>query len=353
MLSISEDANLGAPGITPAPDQLTFDGGTLQATATFTLNANRGITLNMGGGTFDVTNANVLTYGGTITGTGNLTKVGTGTLTLAGVNTYTGITTINAGVLSISQDANLGTAPASGGGGPLTFNGGTLQATASFTLNANRGVTLNGGGGTFDVTAANFLTYDGVITGTGDLTKIGTGTLALGGVNTYTGSTTVNAGFLQASSADAFSEASAFTVNTGAILDLNGFDNTVGSFSGSGLVTDSVLLPAILTVGGDNTSTTFSGILEGPGTLSLTKVGTGTLTLTGTNTYTGVTTIDAGVLSISQDANLGTAPGAPVDDQLTLNGGTLQVTASFTLNANRGVTLDAGAGHSMSSAGMC
>ena len=61
-------------------DHLSFDGGTLQATATLELNANRGILLNAEGGTFDVTTtegeANVLTYGGMITGTGNLTKIG-------------------------------------------------------------------------------------------------------------------------------------------------------------------------------------------------------------------------------------------------------------------------------------
>jgi fibronectin-binding autotransporter adhesin len=347
VLSISQDSNLGisptSPGV-PVANQLTFNGGMLQATATFALAAFRGITLDAGGGTFDVTAANVLTYGGVIAGAGGLTKIDAGTLTLAGVNTYTGITTINAGVLSISQDANLGTVPGAPVADQLSLNGGTLQATASFTLSANRGVTLDLGGGTIDVTGANVLTYDGVIAGTGNLAKIGTGALTLGGVNAYSGSTTLIAGILMADSAGAFSGNSSFIVNAGAELDLHGFSNTVGSLSGSGLVTDSVLLPATLTVGGDNTSTTFSGILGGPGILSLTKVGTGTLTLTGTNTYTGVTTIDAGVLSISQDANLGTAPGALVDDQLTLNGGTLQVTASFTLNANRGVTLDTGGG---------
>ena len=64
----------------------------------------------------------------------------------------------------------------------------------------------------------------------------------------------------------------------------------------------------------------------------------------GDNTYSGITTINAGVLSISQDANLGSPPSAPVANQLTLNGGTLQATASFALNANRGITLVSGEG---------
>ena len=71
-----------------------------------------------------------------------------------------------------------------------------LQATASFTLNPNRGVTLSAGA-TFDVTGANALTYNGVITGPGSLTKVDTGTLALGGASIYTGGTIISAGTFQ------------------------------------------------------------------------------------------------------------------------------------------------------------
>ena len=60
---------------------------------------------------------------------------------------------------------------------------------------------------------------------------------------------------------------------------------------------------ATLTTGGNNTSTTFSGVIQdGAGVTGLTKVGTGTFTLTGANTYTGGTTISAGTLQIGNGA---------------------------------------------------
>jgi len=91
-----------------------------------------------------------------------------------------------------------------------------------------------------------------------------------------------------------------------------------------------------LTVGSNNASTTVSGVISGAGG-SLTKVGTGTLTLTGTNTYNGGTNVNGGVIAISTDANLGAAPGP-----LSFAGGTLQTNAG--LSSTRNVTLNPGGG---------
>jgi autotransporter-associated beta strand protein len=229
-----------------------------------------------------------------ISGTGTLTMAGTGTLTISGTNTYSGGTNLDAGIIAITNDANLGT-------GPLSFNGGTLEALSGII--SSKPITLNTGGGTFLADASTSSTLAGDISGAGSFIKLGGGTLTLTGTNTYAGATTVSAGVLQAGSTGTFNAASSFTVNAGATLDLNGFDNTVGSLSGSGVVTNTggeSPSNATLTVGADNTSTTFSGRLQDglSSTLALDKVGTGTLTVTGTNTYTGTTTVDDGSLIV-------------------------------------------------------
>src|SRR5208283_4944851 len=103
------------------------------------------------------------------------------------------------------------------------------------------------------------VTFAGAISGTGSVGQIGTGTTILTGTNTYTGGTTIIAGTLQAGSPTGFSPNSEFTVNS--ILDLHGFNNTIGSLSGTGTVLNNDAATATLTVGIDNTNTTFSGVL--------------------------------------------------------------------------------------------
>ena len=226
----------------PVADSITLGTatavGTLRLDTTMTLDPNRGITLvaGTGGGQLSTgTSAVTATYNGIITGAGNLTKTGLGTWVLGGTNTYTGVTTtFGGGVLSISSEANIGITPAAPVAGSITLagatTGGTLRTTADITLSPNRGVLLNAGqptatkndpttavGGTLDVASGTTLTVPGVISGTaaatgderhdlptpfstgpGRLTKIGAGTLVVSGDNTYTGSTTINAGTLLA-----------------------------------------------------------------------------------------------------------------------------------------------------------
>jgi autotransporter-associated beta strand protein len=95
----------------------------------------------------------------------------------------------------------------------------------------------------------------------------------------------------------------AVQIGAAATLDLGGNNQSFGSLSGA--AGSKVLLESgNLTVGSNNTSTTFSGAISGTG--SLIKSGAGTLTLAGANTYTGGTTITAGTLAIGAASALPT-----------------------------------------------
>ena len=334
-------------------ETLTYVGGTTISAGTLQV-GNGGTTGSIAGnvldnGTLAFDRSDSVTFGGTISGAGVVSQNGTGTTTLTATNNYSGGTNLNNGTLAVDSDANLGT-------GQLSFNGGTLEAlSAGGGIISSKAITLNAAGGTFLADAGTVSKLSGAITGIGAWTKTGTGALNLSGANNYTGATTVSAGVLQAGSVSAFSPRSAFTVNTGAVLDLNGFNNVVGSLSGSGLVsnTGGIGVPsnATLSVGADNTSTTFSGTLQdGRSTLALTKVGTGTLIVTGINTYTGSTTVDAGSLivdgTIASSQTLvnaggllggrGSLSGALVNGGIVSPGdspGTLTVSGNYTQSA--------------------
>jgi autotransporter-associated beta strand protein len=113
-------------------------------------------------------------------------KTGGGTLTLTGTNTYKGGTTVTAGILQI-------------GNGPT---GGSI-----------RGDVTDNGALVFDRNAS--VTFGGVVSGTGNLSQVGSGTLILKGTSTYTGTTTVAAGTLQVAGELGNT---AVTVKTGATL---------------------------------------------------------------------------------------------------------------------------------------
>ncbi|WP_156943076.1 autotransporter-associated beta strand repeat-containing protein [Pseudogulbenkiania sp. MAI-1] len=312
---VAADAALGAAG-----GGLTLNNGTLATTATH--DSARTITLT-GNGIIDVADATTLTENGQISGGGGLTKAGAGTLVLCGSD-YTGSTTVSAGTLKACKANALAAASATtvAAGATLDLNGydqtvGSLAGDGHVTLGS---ANLTTGGD-------NSTTFSGGITGTGSLTKTGSGTLTLSGDNDYSGATTVSGGTLKAGKAGSLASDSAITVATGATLDLNGFDQTIGSLAGAGHVT---LGSAKLTTGGDNGSTTFSGDIAGTGSLS--KTGSGTLTLSGSNSYSGGTTVNAGTLQVAVDSALGDASG-----NVTLNGGTLQTTAD--MSTGRKITL--------------
>ena len=271
----------------------------------------------------EIGNSGTLAFSGSSSaGTAKIVNNLDSAIAFSGNSTAAQSTINNAGKLAFSGSSSAGDAKiTTGGGGLTTFAGNATGGTAYLIADAGAtvdisqvasGVSLGTieGAGTFrlggkvlTVGSGNLsTTVDGVIEdgglggGTGgSLVKVGTGMLTLGGTTTYTGRTDVQAGTLQAGADDALAEKSAFTIAEDATLDLAGFKATIGSLAGAGAVTLNATTSA-LSVGGDGTSTVFSGTISGEGGLN--KFGAGTLALTAANTYQGTTTITGGTLQV-------------------------------------------------------
>ncbi|KQV04380.1 autotransporter outer membrane beta-barrel domain-containing protein [Devosia sp. Root105] len=194
-----------------------------------------------------------------------------------------------------------------GGAGKVAFDGGSLKLTANqsflFSGFQTGDITLEDGGGTID-TGTFSVHMDPGLVGEGGFTKKGTGTLNVYGASTYEGPTLISAGTLRAREIGVLSAASAYEVASGATLRIDSNKTqTIGSLAGAGTVQlgnpqtmNTAAGSAQLTLGGNNASTTFSGVLAGKG--QLIKTGTGTLTLSGSNTFTGTTTVSGGGLNV-------------------------------------------------------
>ena len=349
--------------VTPSAGRLVFD--QLVTSGSFTLgglsgSANLALQNNAstpGPITLAVGNNNAsATYSGVLTGPGGLTKIGAGTLILTGTNSYAGQTNITSGLLQLG-DGNSGddgsiagnitdnailvynlassqtySGVIGGAGSVVEAGSGTLVLTRANTFSGGMILTggtlqlgdgtnghdgsLTGSGGVTDNAALVYdlygtQTYSGVITGFGSLTKLGGGTLMLQGANTFSGPATINSGILNLSNSNAL-QASTVAPNGGSVAfdqSVTGDAFTFGGLTGSGNLSlqnnAAIPAPIALTVGDNNSSTTYSGALSGPG--SLTKVGTGTLVLSGSNGYTGATTVSGGMLEVTSKKALAAA----------------------------------------------
>ena len=315
---------------------------------------------------------------------GGLIQAGTGPVTITGTSAYAGDITANAGA------GTLYIAPSSGGA--VNYSGGFFGGgTVSFNI-AN--VALGGGASnftgkllfqkacpvTFEPAAGIVGTFSCVVGNTGSITQGGSGgTTVLTGHNTYTGSTTIGQGALQADIGVGIPSTS-FLNLTGGVLQSNSavtFTRSLGTSgstfewssgggfaAGGGAMTVNIGNGAALTWGtsagsqivgtldlnspsaaavttfqnkvalngatrtifvDDNPNSTadyavMSGVISG--SAGITKTGSGLLSLTASNTYTGTTTISGG----SMQATVGT--GIPTNGLLALDGGILQTTAT-------------------------
>jgi autotransporter-associated beta strand protein len=309
--TVNTGGTLDLRNVTGVAEPITLVGGTL-ATSTGSSSVTSPMTIT-GASTIDV-DGTQLTLSNTVSGSGSLEKEGSGTLILAAANTYTGATTVNAGTLAITNVGALGASSAgttvnaggtldlrnvTGVSEPITLAGGTL-ATSTGTSSVTAPVALTANS-TISVTGTS-LEITNVVSGSGGLTKTGSGILELDAVNTYTGATSVDAGTLKLGANASIADSDKVTVN--GTLDMSAITSNVyiQSLAGSGSVISGSVAPnsLVITDAGD----TFSGVLSGTGGL---RIAGGTQTLTGINTYTGPTVVDpganliAGVQSIPGD----------------------------------------------------
>ncbi|HEX4414692.1 MAG TPA: autotransporter-associated beta strand repeat-containing protein, partial [Lacipirellulaceae bacterium] len=286
-----------------------------------------------------------------IAGSSGLIKNGPGTLNLQSASTYTGNTTINEGVLGISN-ASLGALPGAPTPNIQINNGATLRFNANnLILSANRQMVMGSGGGVID-TAGNNASIAGTISGS-TLTKTGAGTLTLSGANTHSG-TAVNGGTLNVAADTGLGTAPAtFTTGNvtldggalqfGANFDINSNRGITLNAGGGTIDTQSFSNPS-----GYNA---FHGGFTGPG--NLTKIGSGTFFASATSgglntTWSGNLIIKEGTWKIV--ATDGLPYNVPNQDglkaaQVTLDGGTWQIGATINAtSARRGVTITSDGG---------
>ena len=305
--------------------QLAMNGGTLAdsfATGSSPTLPNNILVNAVAGNALGTASYN-LPLGGNLSGSGTLAKWGSQSVFLSGSNAgFTGTYVNNAGNTFFASGGTAASAAAT-----WVVNGGNLANTLSGA--DDRPGALSGSGGqvgnnvgssqvTYSIGGLNAnSTYSGTIVdsiaggGTTAISVTGSGMLALAGANTFSGGATVGSGTLTLAGQNALQN-STLTMNGGGLVFSNGVTGhafTLGGLaapaSGPGYdiaLQDNAATPnaVALTAGGNNANTTYSAVLSGAG--SLTKAGTGTLTLSAANTFSGATAIGSGALLLGNSA---------------------------------------------------
>ena len=309
-----------------AENDIILDGGRFgkaSDTTTVTLGAERNIFVGDGAGTsISSASTGTLIYNNAIANKvgeiGSWAKQGGGTLSLGGVSTYSGDTAINNGILLLTTGndrlptgtvVSLGQA-ASANVGTFNLNGlnqqiAGLASTTGINSSANKNTVTSATAATLDINVANGTTKSygdgtaansGVITGLLALTKSGLGTQVLGDANTYSGTTTVNAGTLAVNGS---------LLSTGSVVvNANGFlggSGKVGAITGAGTVGPGNS-PGILTAPSvDPTAGTdfkFEFTALSPTYTSATASGNDLLHLTAASPFAGGTFTSGNIISI-------------------------------------------------------
>jgi autotransporter-associated beta strand protein len=321
-----------------------------------------------------------LTVAAPISGPGGLiinpTLVSVSTVTLTRANTYTGVTTVDAGTFQLGPGGSLASTAV------LTLGSGTTSASfvlgdPTTTVNQTLAslTTVGSGSANSVVGGSNKIstltinnsgpdTFSGLLGGTGTnqnnlaLVMSGSGTLTLAGANTYTGGTIINgAGTLKLANSGPGSlgaDTGPLTMTSG-FFDMNGRDSVVvGNFTGSGgTVLDNNIGGSILTIGSGNaTGGNFAGVIAnnnqaGAGGVSVTKTGSGTITLSGLNSYTGTTGVNGGTLALAVPGGLGNTAifvSATASLSVRPGGGAISAGSTSIQSAGATITLNPGGG---------
>jgi len=304
-----------------------------------TLTGTRTLTSNVG----NTVAGKSLTFSGNIGDGGSgygITKAGTGSLVLSGSNTYTGVTTVNAGALTITNANSLGTTAGntvvnSGGevfigtsniivpepfsiagtgvtgaihiggsatgvelSGAVSLSGdATLQGDGSTAITYSGGINTAGNALTFGGSGTTTVTTSGISGTGGSIVKNTGGTLNLNVANTFTGSTTINAGIVQLGHANALQNTSGITMATGSTLRTN-LTNAAVTVSAPITTSGNVTINAPTTSTGLQTWNEFvlNGAIGGTGNVTFSNVVNAntilTVTLNAASSYSGTTTID-------------------------------------------------------------
>ena len=314
--------------------------------------------------------------GGILGGAVGLNKTTSGTVTLTGANTYTGTTTVSGGTLNLNRTG--GTAIV----GDVLVNGGTLvlqqsnQIAASKTLTVSSGTlsmgvnsqtvagvqlsggTISGTTGTLISTSDHDLqsgTVNANLGGSVGANKTTAGTVTLFGSNSYTGTTTASAGTLNLNSLNGNAIPGDLVVNGGTVVILRSNQIPVaktiavaGGLLSFGTISSTVAGVQLTggTLNGTTgvlTSTTTFDLQNGTvgaqlgGSVGVDKTSAGSVTFTGLNSYTGVTSVMAGTLTLN------TTSGNAVIGNVLVNGGTLAFLQSNQIRSSQTLVVSSGA----------
>lgn len=302
--------SLGSAQALGQTSSVHFDGGYLRFTAanhadpsaSFSNAPNQNYRLDTNG-------QNVTLAANLTSADGQLEKLGAGTLTLAGENTFSALVTLAGGTLALGSSGALGPADSSNpAAGAISFAGGTLQYSALNQLDYSSRF-LEGSGGTYSIdTNGQTVTFATSMNQVADkaLEKLGSGTLALTGDNSFTDGISLAGGTLRLGSAGAIGSSGPVTFTGGAIQfsNQNTTDVSVRFTSATGQA---------FRIDTNGEAVTFATALRGSGN-TLTKLGLGTLTLSADNLSSGATTVSAGTLRLGDGGTSGQVAGDIVNN---------------------------------------